>query len=406
MIGDKQLKILAFPYSKYDALICDGAIRSGKTSLMTVAYVDWAMRCFNHRRFIILGKTVGSALRNVVEPYMQLSYARKRYKISYRRGDNRMIVRCGERENWFDVFGGKDESSYQLIQGFTAAGCFVDEVALCNQSAVNQALARCSVDGSKYWFNCNPDSPRHWFYTDWILGAERHNALHLHFQLRDNPSLTEHIIERYESQYTGVFRRRYIDGEWVLAEGLVYDMPEDEYVGEPPRDESGDIPHGEWYISIDYGITNPFAAILWLVTRDVAYAVDEYVFDSKATGRRLTDGQHYAGVEALAGNRPVQAIVIDPSATSFKEEIVAHDRFDYINANNDVVPGIAVTANMLRRGQIKVSPRCKGIIKEMGLYRWDEGKDRDAVIKENDHCMDSMRYIANSVLKYELEQEA
>lgn len=401
MISDKQKMLLAFPYSRYTSLIADGAIRSGKTSLMMVAFVDDAMRRYNHQRFIILGKTVGSALRNVVEPYMQLSYARKRYSIQYRRGDNRLIVRRGNVENWFDVFGGKDESSYMLIQGFTAAGCLVDEVALCTQSAVNQALARCSVDGSRYWFNCNPDSPEHWFYKDWILRAEEHNALHLHFQLRDNPSLTDSIIERYESQYTGVFRQRYIDGDWVVAEGLVYPFRRDEVTcteGEALGDG-----RGTWYVSIDYGITNPFAALLWRVTRERAYVVGEYYWDSKETGRRLTDEEHYDGVCRLVGSRSIDEIVIDPSASSFIELINRMGRFDCVKANNDVIPGISVTSSMLSRGDVKIAETCDNLLREMQLYRWDEKARGDKVVKESDHAMDSARYLCQTVLRFELK---
>ena len=397
MISDKQKKILAFSYTDYDAIICDGSIRSGKTSIMFLAYVDWAMREFDGKCFIVLGKTVGSAIRNVVQPYMVLGYARERYSIKFNRGDNRMTISDGEHTNYFDVFGAKDESSYMLIQGFTAAGCFVDEVALCVRSAVEQALARCSVDGSRFWFNCNPDSPRHWFYLEWILKAKERNALYLHFSLRDNPSLTEHIIVRYENQYSGVFKQRYIDGDWVLAEGLVYQMEQETYVTDVEPES------GSWYISIDYGITNPFAALLWRVTPSQAVIVDEYYFDSRAEGRRRTDPEHYEALEKLAGDRLVEAVVIDPSATSFKEQIARGGRFDYLNANNDVVNGISVTSTMLEYGSIKVHERCSNFLSEMQLYRWDEKADRDAVVKENDHACDAMRYMANTVLKYELE---
>lgn len=402
MIGEKQRLILAFPFSRYDALICDGAIRSGKTSLMTVAFIDWAMREFDRQRFIILGKTVGSALRNVVEPYLAMGYARKRYQLRYRRGDNRLIVRRGDRENWFDVFGGKDESSYQLIQGFTAAGCFVDEVALCAESAVNQALARCSVDGSRYWFNCNPDSPRHWFYADWIMRAEEHNALHLHFQLRDNPSLTDHIIERYERQYTGVFYDRYIRGEWVVAEGLVYQVDQPDIACD--ADEAEGDGRGLWFVSLDYGITNPFAALLWRVAPDMrtAYVVDEYHWDGRARGHRRTDEEHYDAVERLIGGRPVEYIVVDPSANSFKEVVARRGRYDHWNANNDVLNGIQTTSSMLAGGSVKICRRCAKLLDEMQLYRWDDGKPGDAVIKEHDHACDAMRYACHTVLKNEL----
>lgn len=402
VISDKQKAILAFPYSKYDSLVADGSIRSGKTSIMMVAYVDWAMRCYNHQRFIILGKTVGSALRNVVEPYMQLSYARKRYKLQYRRIDNRLIVRCGDVENWFDIFGGKDESSYMLIQGFTAAGCLVDEVALCTQSAVNQALARCSVDGSRYWFNCNPDSPRHWFYTDWILRAEDHNALHLHFNLRDNPSLTEHIIERYESQYTGVFYQRYILGEWVVAEGLVYQIDESEYTC--TAEEAEGDGRGMWFVSLDYGITNPFAALLWRIAPDrrTAYVVDMYYWDSRAKNRRRTDEEHADALEELCHGRNIECVVVDPSANSFKEVLYRRGKYDYWNANNDVLNGIQTTSSMIARGSVKVSTKCAKLIEERQLYRWDEEKPGDAVIKEYDHAMDALRYGCQTVLREEL----
>ncbi len=384
----KQLKVLSFPFKEYDALICDGAIRSGKTTLMTVAYVDDAMRRYNHRRFIIGGKTVKSATRNVIEPYIAMTYSRGKYDITWKPGDSRLIVRKGNTENYFDVFGGKDKSAYQLVQGFTAAGCLIDEVALCDRDFVYQCMARCSVDGSRFWFNCNPESPMHWFKLEWVDKAEERNALHLHFKLKDNPSLSDDIIRRYESQYTGVFRQRYIEGEWVNAEGLVYPFERDAYViDEREAEQVVDGKKGRWYVSVDYGITNPFAALLWYVTLDTAYLVDEYRFDSRKEGRQLTNSELLDGMKRLVGERPVVEAVVDPSASSFKQEMYRDGRFFYRNADNDVIDGIATTAQMLSEGAIKVSERCEGTISEMGLYRWDDEKDRDAVIKENDHCL-------------------
>lgn len=410
--SEKQLAIMAFPYTGYDSLICSGAIRSGKTAIMTVAYVDWAMREFSGQKFIIMGKTVASVERNVVEPFMALAWAKERWSIKYSRQQARMIVRAPDgRENWFDVFGAKDKSSYELVQGFTAAGCFVDEVALCEKSAVNQALARCSVTGSRYFFSCNPDSPRHWFYTDWILRAKEQNALVLEFELHDNPSLSEAVIERYERQYTGVFYDRYIRGKWVVAEGLVYPFAEEECLCTPDEawgwttDRKGErvAGPGAWYVSIDYGITNPFAALLWRVTPDRAYVVDEYVWDSREEGSRKTDEEHYAEVERLVGDRMVQAVVVDPSANSFKETVWRHERFDVLDGDNAVVDGIGTTSVMLKSGLVKVSEDCTRTVSEFGLYRWDDSAVKDRPIKENDHCMDSLRYCCNTVLKYELD---
>ena len=161
MISDKQKKILAFPYSKYDAIICDGAVRSGKTSIMMWAFVDWAMREFSGQRFGICGKTVDSASKNIVVPFVSMTLAKERYTLRWRRADKILEVRRGAVTNYFEVFGGKDESSFALIQGRTLAGVLLDEVALMPESFFNQALARWSVDGARLWFSCNRDNLHH-----------------------------------------------------------------------------------------------------------------------------------------------------------------------------------------------------------------------------------------------------
>ena len=394
-ISQKQLKILAFPYSDYQALICDGSIRSGKTSLMTVAFVDWMMREYDRQHFIVLGHTVGSAVRNVIDPYMATTYAQGRYGMHFASSAGVLTVNGNGRENYVHVFGADNARSFQKIQGMTAAGLLVDEVALCERSAVEQAMARCSVTGSRYWFNCNPDSPRHWFYEQWILRAKEMNALHLHFTLDDNPGLSQEVIERYNRQYHGVFHDRYIKGLWVVAEGLVYQLDGVDF--KCSREEA--VGRGEWYVSCDYGITNPFCALLWRVTADRAYVVDEYYFDSRREGRRKTDAEHMDAVERLCAGRNVEALVVDPSATSFKEEAWRRGKLDVWDADNSVLDGIAVTDQMLHNGSIVICEECADTIGELGMYRWDDRKARDSVIKEHDHAMDAMRYMAQTVLK-------
>lgn len=223
-ISDKQKKILAFPYTqKYQALICDGAVRSGKTSIMTVAFIDWAMREFNNTNFAICGKTVGSAIKNVVEPFVTLFYAKEKYSIKFNRTENKLVISKAGKRNTFYIYGGKDESSYMLIQGITLGGVLLDEVALMTKSFVEQALARCiASDKKRYWFNCNPENPNHWFYKEWILQPEKHKVLHLHFLLQDNPLLTDEMIQDAANMYSGVFYERYILGRWVAAEGVIY----------------------------------------------------------------------------------------------------------------------------------------------------------------------------------------
>lgn len=222
MISAKQKKILAYPYSKYDALICDGAVRSGKTSIMMWAYVRWAMENFSGQRFGVCGRTVDSCTKNIIVPFTAMSLAKERYIVRWRRGDKVMEVRRGAVTNYFEVFGGKDEASYTLIQGRTLAGVLLDEVVLMPRSFVEQALARCSVDGARLWFSCNPGSPHHWFYQEWIKRSRERNALYLHFEMTDNPGLSKRTLERYENMYAGIFYDRYVRGLWVAAEGIVY----------------------------------------------------------------------------------------------------------------------------------------------------------------------------------------
>lgn len=408
MISSKQKKILAFPYSKYDALICDGAVRSGKTSIMMVAFVDWAMENFSNCRFGVCGKTVGSAEQNIIVPYTSMHRTRKRYITKWLSSKKIMVIRRGRTVNYFEVFGGKDEGSAALIQGRTLAGVLLDEVVLMPESFVNQALARCSVDGARLWFSCNPGNPQHWFKQEWIDKREDHNALYLHFEMTDNPSLSEKTLARYKSMYSsGVFYDRYIRGLWVVAEGLVYPMfNETMVVDEIPWQA---LQRGEWYISLDYGTVNPTAAGLWCLYNGTAYMAKEYYYDSReknedgvGTSTRRTDEEHYAELERLAGDRPVELVVVDPSAASFKETIRRHDRFSVWDADNSVLDGIRLTATLMQAGRIKIHRSCKGFLSEVEQYKWDVDAPEDAVIKEFDHAMDATRYFCNTIMSREV----
>lgn len=395
-ISKKQKQIMAFPFSDYDALICDGAIRSGKTVFMMLSFVDDAMRRYSNQRFGICGKTVDSTVKNIIAPYLELTYAKEKYKIQWRRSDKLLIVSQGNKKNVFEVFGGKDESSFMLIQGRTLAGVLLDEVALMPRSFVEQAVARCSVAGSKLWFNCNPDSPQHWFYTDWILNAKERNALHLHFQLEDNPALDAAVVQRYKKLYTGVFYQRYILGQWVVAEGLVYDFSESNITDEQPEG-------AEYYISVDYGTLNPFSAGLWSVAGDKATRIKEFYYDGRNKKRQLTDDEYCDEIAALASDFFIVQVVVDPSAASF---ITALKRrgFRVRQADNSVMDGIRRTATYLKNGNIKIHRSCIDTIREFGLYRWDEKQTEDKVIKENDHAMDDVRYFCNSVMRRKVRE--
>ncbi|WP_085832869.1 PBSX family phage terminase large subunit [Clostridium merdae] len=394
----KQKEILRFPYAGKTALICDGAVRSGKTAVMSLSYLLWAMANYNGQNFGICGKTVISAERNVIKPLLAIKYLKEHFAIRF--ANHILTVSRGGKTNTFYVFGGKDESSYQLIQGITLAGVLLDEVALMPRSFVEQALARCSVEGAKFWFNCNPANPQHWFYEEWIKQLDSKDAMHLHFLMSDNPSLSKETLARYESMYTGVFYRRYVLGEWVQAEGLVYPMFDRE-----KHIISEFLGTGRYFISIDYGILNPFSAGLWCVRDGVAIRVAEYYHDGRKTKQQRTDEEHYSEVEKLAGDLYIERVVVDPSASSFIETVYRHGRFPVDKAKNDVIPGIAAVSSLLQAGKIQICECCDDCIREFEAYSWDPDKPEDSVLKEFDHAMDDVRYFTSTILRNEFRWE-
>ncbi|MFA9381341.1 MAG: PBSX family phage terminase large subunit, partial [Acetanaerobacterium sp.] len=383
------------PYCECDALICDGAVRSGKTLCMSISFVAWAFYAFTGRDFALCGKTVTSLRRNVVTPLLGVLHELG-FSCAERVSKSYVDITFGGRKNRFYLFGGRDESSAALIQGITLAGVLLDEVALMPRSFVEQALARCSVAGSKYFFNCNPEHPHHWFYTEWIRKAKEKNALHLHFEMQDNPSLTPDILARYQSLYSGVFYERFVKGRWVVAEGLVYPMFQTaEHVTEAHE------PFARYYISCDYGTVNPSSFGLWGEQGTGWHRVREYYFDSRREGIQKTDEEHYASLEELAGERDIEAVIVDPSAASFIQTIRRHGRFAVVKAKNDVANGIRRVCGALRTKQIVFDPSCADSIREFALYSWEQNGTRDLPVKEHDHAMDDIRYFVATVLDEE-----
>ena len=378
-------------YREKEAIVCDGAVRSGKTLAMGLGFFLWAMTSFHDQRFGVCGKTIQSLRRNVLSEILpRLTKLGAVWK--ERRSENLVTVRFYGRENQFYIFGGRDESSASLIQGITFAGILLDEVALMPRSFVEQACARCSVAGSRLWFNCNPAGPGHWFYKTWILEAEKRNCLRLHFTMEDNPSLTEQIRQRYQRLYSGVFYRRFILGEWAQAEGRVYDFFTSEMVAKAP--ENCD----KWYISCDYGTVNPTSMGLWGRCRGVWYRVQEFYFNSRQAMRQMTDEEYAQALETLAGGREITAVIVDPSAASFLE-VLRRKGWRVQKAENDVLSGIRLTSDCLKSGKIVICEGCADCLREMDEYVWDlSSGSKDKVRKEHDHAMDDMRYFAATVL--------
>ena len=382
--------------TEFDGILCDGAVRSGKTLSMVVGFFLWSMGSFSGKTFAICGKTVGSLRRNIIgnlEDWLgELFYIREH------RSENKLVVTdTTGRENTYYLFGGRDESSCKLIQGITLAGVLLDEAALMPKSFAEQACARCSEPGSKLWFNCNPEGPEHWLYKEWVRKAKEKNLLRLHFTMDDNPALSDEIRQRYENLYTGVFYRRFILGQWCMAEGLVYAFDPELHVGEPKECT------GRFYISADYGTRNPFSAGLWQVSGGKAWRIREFYHSGRDTGRMLTDEDYCDALESLAGNLPVEQVVVDPSAASFIAAIRRRGRFSVRKAKNDVLPGIRLVATLLKAGLLQFSPQCKDTIREFQLYRWEDAGEKDSVVKENDHAMDDIRYFCASILRRQIK---
>lgn len=393
----QQLKVLSWwckesRYKNYDAIICDGAVRSGKTFCMSISFFAWSFYSFANSDFALCGKTIRSLRRNMVTPIIPVLKSLG-FECSEQISKNLLIVRYGDIENRFYLFGGKDESSASLIQGMTLCGVLFDEVALMPRSFVEQALARCSVNGSKFWFNCNPEYPRHWFYTEWIRKADSKNALYLHFTMEDNPSLSKEVRQRYEGLYSGVFYQRFVLGRWVAVHGAVYPFMDDEKM----YCEVPDVGFDDFAVSCDYGTVNPASFGLWGEKNGVWYRIKEYYFDSRKEGFQRTDEEHYAKLEELVGNRKVSRVVVDPSAASFIEVIRRHKRFNAVPAENNVVNGIRLVSQALKDGRIKICSTCKDARREFALYRWDTKNGADVPIKENDHSMDDIRYFTASI---------
>ena len=398
------------PVKDAAGIIADGAIRSGKTVSMSLSFVMWAMARYDGQNFIMAGKTISSFKRNVLQNLKLMLTSRGYHWIYHISGDfpNMLEISRNGKTNYFYIFGGKDEGSQDLVQGITAAGAFFDEVALMPESFVNQATARCSVEGSTWWFNCNPAGPTHWFKVNWIDKRKKKRLLYLHFTMEDNLSLSEKIKERYRSMYAGVFYLRYIKGLWAVAEGLIYTMFTNAnlYSDEERPPALKNIASKS--ITVDYGTTNPCVFLeiwddgttLWI---DREYRWDSRSEEAQRTGNpQKTDAQYADDMEMFMGPEDQDwcEIVIDPSAASFITELRTRG-FYVTTADNEVLDGIRVVGSLLARRMIRINRRCKDLIGEMYSYVWDDKaaeRGEEKPVKQKDHGPDALRYFCYTKL--------
>lgn len=408
----KQRKVLNWwcrssPVRDYNGIIADGAIRSGKSVAMSLSFVIWAMSEFEACNFAMCGKTIGSFRRNVLF-WLKLMLRSRGYSVSEQRTENLVVVRRGNIENYFYVFGGKDERSQDLIQGITLAGVFFDEVALMPESFVNQATGRCSVDGSKFWFNCNPGSPSHWFKTGWIDKRQDKRLLYLHFTMDDNLSLSEAVKERYRGMYTGVFFKRYILGEWKSADGVIYrqfaddperfildEVPADIFIGTMGLDFGG---NGSAHAGCLVGITRGYRSIVIL---------DEYYRKEVIDPGTLTDDV-CGFVQRSQAQCRATSIWCDSAETTLikgiRTEVFArHIPVEVRNARKgEIIDRIRLCDMLMSQGRFFVMRRCRHTIAALSEAVWDsKSPTRDRRLDDGSTNIDSL-----DALEYALEPHA
>ncbi|MEI3281511.1 MAG: PBSX family phage terminase large subunit [Enterocloster sp.] len=399
------------PVREAGGIIADGAIRSGKTVSMSLSYTMWSMANYDGQNFIMAGKTISSFKRNVLQNLKLMLTSRGYHWIYHISGDfpNMLEVSRNGRTNYFYIFGGKDEGSQDLVQGITAAGAFFDEVASMPESFVNQATARCSVEGATWWFNCNPAGPMHWFKLEWIDKRIKKRLLYLHFTMDDNLSLSEKVKEKYRAMYAGVFYLRYIKGLWAVAEGLIYTMLTDDNLYTDQERPVALKNTAMKAITVDYGTTNPCVFLEVWDDGQTIWIDQEYRWDSRSEEARRsanpqrTDAQYADDMTEFMGMEPQNQcmVVVDPSAASFITEL--RSRGLYVKpANNEVADGIRVVGSLLAKRNIRINKdNCKGLISEMQSYVWDDKaaeRGEEKPVKQKDHGPDALRYYCYTVL--------
>lgn len=385
-ISERQKEYLTTPPARINLL--EGSVRSGKTWVSLVGWALFVASMPKEAEFLMVGKTLTTLKRNCLGLLQKL-------EPSFRFSTSQKVGELYGRKIWLE--GANDESAVNKIRGMTLAGVYVDELTLIPDDFYYMALSRMSYPGAKMIATTNPDSPTNYVYTD-IIENEEINRKVYKFLIEDNTFLEPDYITALKKEYEAVPNayQRYILGEWVLAEGLVYRFTNEYILSEIPAVISGSVP--QYYISIDYGTQNPFSAGLWRLEGDSAIRMKEYYYSGRATNIQKTDEEYCDEVERLADGYSIRQVIVDPSAASFIAALRKRG-FKVIGADNDVLDGIRRVAVYLAGGNIRIHESCVNAIAEFGLYQWDDRADKDTVIKENDHAMDDIRYFANTILK-------
>lgn len=368
--------------------ILHGSVRSGKTWISLVLWCVWIRNMPQDKTYIMTAKTLTTLKRNCLD-LLEVLAGKGNFKYSMSKKEGVLYGRKIYLE------GVSDSEAESKIRGMTLQGAYCDEITLFTEDFFNMLLSRLSEPEAKLFGTTNPDNPNHWFKVNYIDRRDELDFFIMEFLIDDNTFLDKRYVEELKKEYTGVFYRRFILGEWCSAEGLVYPMFDKalHVVDEIPLGCGGE----EYYISIDYGTLNPCSMGLWRIDESGAIRVKECYYSGKQTKKQLTDEEYYDRLEKLAGDYPIKFVVIDPSAASFITTIRRHGRFAVRKANNNVLDGIRITGTLIQSGKLKIHCSCENAIREFGTYAWDEKSGDDRVIKEFDHAMDDIRYFCATV---------
>ena len=362
-----------------------GAVRSGKSFVDIAGVIPYRLRMLRDESGlnVILGVSKETIERNVLQPMREIYTDKIVGSIN-----SRNIAKvCG-----VDVYclGAEKISQVAKIQGSSIKYCYGDEIAKWNKDVFAMLQSRLDKPYSRFDGSCNPEYPGHWLKQ--FIDNPEIDAYIQPYTIFDNPFLPSEFVDNLCKEYAGtVYYKRYILGEWAMAEGLIYPMYETAIAEEPSESAS------QYIISMDYGTQNAFAAILWGKYGDVWYGLREYYYSGRDTGTQKTDEEYGEDIEEwvadIDGNIKV---AIDPSAASFIALLRKKPKFSVMKANNDVADGIRETATALQTGKIKISPSMKNWKKEIEGYVWDETAQEDKPVKVNDHLMDAMRYFVKT----------
>lgn len=360
--------------------IWEGSVRSSKTVNANIAWLNFVATCPDGP-LLMTGKTRDTVHRNILDP---MSEWLPEEEFDPHQNEIEIFGRT------VYIVGANDEKAVKKIQGLTLIGAYADEIATLPESYFKMLLSRLSLPGARFFGTTNPDSPYHWLKVEYLDKLKPPHLNQFHFILEDNPYLPPEYVAALKEEYVGLWHRRYILGEWCLAEGAVYDMWEEtKYTVDNPQRKAD-----HYVVAIDYGTNNPCVFLLIGIRNDTATVEKEYYYDSVKSGRQLTDAQYSAKLKEFVGNFQPESIILDPSALSFKVQL-GEDGFSVSDADNSVLDGIRYVSSLLQSGRLKVTKECPNLIKEFSSYVWDSKKQvkgEDAPVKQFDHALDALRY--------------